>query len=228
MKKVWMCVCTKDGKQQAEIAAWMVRLDRLWQHTEQAWELDFYWVFNAEPVEWARNCAVEAFLKTGNDVLWFVDADMLPLPTSHTILDFGADIVAGPCPMMKEDSKGELGVRPNLYSGDLDLTGFKIWQPGETPIAAGTANMTIARRVLEDPKMRCNGGGVFRRVYGDMGQVMVGEDVDFCVRAQKQGYTFEVAYDAQMGHVKPVDLDEAFTNMKKQVERGMAFRAQNG
>lgn len=94
----------------------------------------------------------------------------------------------------------------------------------------GTGSMMIRRRVLEDHRMWIDGkyigiGGderdcalkdddfrwsppLFRTPRKANGAPIIGEDLDFCQRAHDLGYSIKVHLGAEVGHMKPVDLDQ--------------------
>lgn len=216
--KVMLCILSIDGQVRAEIMLWAIRMVK-WGTEEPVlfpFDVNVCVIAGCNPIEFARNRAVDEFLGSDAEWLWFVDCDMIPQEFSHRVLFGTADVNAGPCPMFSGIG-GTKACRPNVFAGDVEEGYTRIYQPGDTPIAAGTANMSIHRSVLEDQNMLTDNNGVFRRVYSEKGEVKVGEDIDFCLRAQRNGHTFGVVNEATMGHVKPTDLDEVFRCVSSQV-----------
>ena len=158
------------------LCAWLKGLDK---------EVRFFG--NAFPVDYARNLAVESFLASPHQKLWFVDDDMVPKDGCEALLGGEEDINVGVCKIW-----GGTAIGWNHSSHEGRFLG-------------GMGSTVIARKVLADHRMRTENGGVFQTRYGHLGKPVMGEDYDFCFRAQKLGYSVR-AWDAKMGHVKAVDL----------------------
>lgn len=217
--KVALIVPSGDGTVLADFLPWLNQMQR-WVKDDTAefpFEFEMVGVIKGcSPVEYARNRMVEDFLKTDAEILWMVDADMVPQAYSHRVLFGRFDVSAGPCPMFSKVGAYK-ACRPNLFAGDVENEVTRIWTDEDECVAAGTANMAIRRKVLEDPAMKTAQDGWFQKRYGEKGSVRMGEDVDFCLRAQQNGHTFGVVGEAQMGHVKPLDMDEVFKCVSNQV-----------
>ena len=116
------------------------------------------------PHSYARNLACRAFLESGADKLWFVDADMMPTPRSLHMLTIDADIVSGMYMALKK-SPDKMVYEPQslLFREPKDEYAAKLGFMPDYPAdandmvheiaAAGTGCMLIKRRVLEDKRM---------------------------------------------------------------------------
>lgn len=169
--------------------------------------------------------------------LWFIDADMTPEPNLVNLLDVDADIVGGRCHILDEgNNDGIPGLKLSVFEYIEEeklhrTTGQPMHdQPQVQDVdAMGTATLLIARRVLEDERMWADtryrdyhgnpkdlgkerrgddwAPPLFRVSYKPNGRRIHGEDVDFCFRAKKLGYSIKCHFGARAGHRKDVDLD---------------------
>jgi hypothetical protein len=180
-----------------------------------------------------RNKAVQAFLETDFDRLWFVDNDVLPPNDVFTILEIDADIVSAfvPTDEMKtpylhfKDLQNiqSLTHSPNKGNGVMDVH------------CVGMACTWIKRRVLEDKKMlysprfrhadgswmrleKHDAPPIFRYRWKPNGGSLFTEDFDFCYRASKLGYKVKLESDVICGHVKTVDVMEMFHATEQRVK----------
>ena len=113
--------------------------------------------------------------------------------------------------------------------------------------AMGTGSMLIRRRVivagrmwLDDKYRDLNGfqmrleeqrkhphwaPPIFRTRLKPNGQVLMGEDVDFCQRAKRLGYTCKTHLGVSFGHLKEVDLNEVVTSIHHAIKRDKEYEA---
>jgi hypothetical protein len=180
-----------------------------------------------------RNRCVMMFLAGPCDRLWFVDADILPPPDVFELPKVDADIVTLPYPFtgtmcpaicnykdINDFSKGMMDIEPD-ESGVADVNG------------TGMGCTIIRRRVLEDPGMRYEmdyvspdgrafdladepgeAPPIFRYHMKPNGQVLQGEDFNFCIRAKRLGYSVKVRLKSQCDHLKQVALNQAFKTVE--------------
>lgn len=235
MKKtqIMFAVPAADGSVNAWIAHFVAFLKDITYHPQSQWVFDPQFVMNARPVHFARNRIVGEFLKSQNDVLWMMDADMTPDTSAISVLDVDADIVCGRTLYWK-DANNDDGRPPALLLSAHkqvfedqgrrweNLTDVGHWGEVRDIDACGTACLVIKRRVLEDPRMlladtwndpdgkpfpmKPEAPPYFRMYYAPNGELMRGEDIDFTSRAKKLGYTVKYHSGARLGHIKPVDL----------------------
>jgi len=218
---------------------------------DAAFDVHFLIEVAKSPVEYARNVLVGAFLKSDCDKLWFIDEDMLPDSSVARLLHSDADITCARMykfdhPNPAEGKEVGLGlcamtkIETNLYRPLAPSLGDTAIQECD---AVGTACTIINRRVLEDRRLwtdniyttvdgktidgnvpddaREYAPAVFRYPRGPNGVGIMGEDIDFCVRAKALGYSIKVDLNAVCGHWKSIDIDQAGFLAQKTVERVM-------
>lgn len=204
------------------------------------------------PVEYARNRLVRTFLEqTTAQYLWFIDDDMVPTPSSLSMLFVDADIVAGRAFAWQHRPGGvpryfvsafrASGGAPVRFSTVTAAAADDLVQEID---AAGAACLLIRRRVLEDRRMwlptayagaegeACDLAAeaaddewappVFRCWRKPNGQIFRGEDIDFVWRARQLGYAARVHLGAVFGHVKPIDLEQVGQLWARQIEERLA------
>ena len=182
------------------------------------------------PVSFARNTAVNTFLKFPEvDKLWFIDDDLVPTESSIKIFDSHADIVSGLywLLLMEEGNpKISSAVYTKIKGGFSMIDPRKVVGSRIVKIdAAGTGCLLISRKVLEDKRMLLpteyigaegdmkdtnKESGivpVFRTQYRAEGSEERSEDIDFVWRAKQLGYEVESNLDAKFFHKKEVLID---------------------
>lgn len=156
----------------------------------------------------ARNHIVKDFLKSGCDVLWFLDSDIVP---HHDILELFNNIdqwdMAGcPYPVFMTPERGQMP-RIVMCVYKRDETGkFRsaaVPQSGTEYVdGIATGCIFIKRHVfdkIEDP--------VFEFKYDEkMRDLKMGEDLNFCHKTADLGYKFFINYAYVCRHYKEVDL----------------------
>ena len=105
--------------------------------------------------------------------------------------------------------------------------------------ACGCAAMVIRRHVLEDERLRRDGkfsdiSGAQRELNPDEapaifemklkpnGEILLGEDMDFCFRAKNLGYSVKSYTGTVFGHLKTVNLAQMITLQHLMYEKGMS------
>ena len=158
------------------------------------------------PVEFMRNRLVAMALRNPSVTdLWFIDSDTIPSVNAMTLLDLKSDLAAG----VYKIPDGREGEVWSAY----EAVGDKYRKMPMLPAApfeaggAGTGAMIISRRVLADPHLRFgpDEDGIpclFRTVRTPTGECIYTDDLDFCLRARKAGYTLTVDPRVLFGHVK--------------------------
>ena len=185
-------------------------------------EVAFYFTHAVAPVDRARNSIVEYFLaqqkdSKGNDLpnfthIFFLDADtvppanVLPLLLSHE-----KDIISGITPIPKRDKKQELWYTvDNCWESlDRDVEGKIIRSnyvergTGLKKIVRCGASCLLIKREVFDKLSK----PYFKYLFNeDMTTEVMGEDVNFCHKAQDVG--FEIFCDTSVicNHVKDMVL----------------------
>lgn len=183
-----------------------------------------------EHIPYARNRLVSIFLNDPDAThLWFIDSDVLPNEKCLSMLDVDADIVCGVYPIYREGSETqEPGVVPSVYEYSQP---FAMWRhiqtfdlnDGAIIAGAGTGMMIIKRRVLEDESLWLtrkwidtdgseheidvkDAVPVFREIIRADGRRYRTDDLDFCYRAAKAGYSIKAVPSALCGHIKKIDI----------------------
>lgn len=155
----------------------------------------------------ARNAIVEEFLKTDCDVLWFLDADVVPHPELMRIFDKYEEweLAGAPYPVFMTPA-GETD--PSIvftvykkYNGRMAAANVPT---SGTDYVDGVATgcIFIKRHILENmPKP------YFEFKYDPETRVMTeGEDLGFCKKVSEQGKQFYIDYGLACKHFKKVEL----------------------
>lgn len=135
------------------------------------------------------------------DVLFMIDDDVLPMRDDWAQIMSAApfDICAAPVLMHKLP---DVPIIWNCFNGDR-LQTFDLPEDGYVECdAVGTGLIMIHRRVLEHPDMRAP----FLQELDPDGVIHVGQDIQFCRRAKKAGFTVGVAAAATCDHIKRMHL----------------------
>ena len=225
-----------SGTLSVKLLAFLESALRISADASTPWLFRFTCVSGARPVEYARNALCGDFLRdSAMDRLWFLDADMEPTLDAFELLDLEGDIVGGRA--LIYDARGKdrpARVRVSAFTHNPEAEKFESAIPakGERVAevdAVGTATMLISRRVLEDPRMRigdeytdldgsdksCDSDAtaetwapaIFRTIYKPNGEILRGEDLDFCLRAKNLGYSIRCDFGIGISHRKNVDLE---------------------
>ncbi len=182
-----------------------------------------------------RNSIAQQFMKSGADILWMIDDDIAPQPDAFGLLLADADIVAPLMPMLQYNmdcqKRGLVFVEEYVAFrfGDLSDMATKQYAkpvPGTGVVevdAVGFGCVVIQGKVLKDERLLESGrferpdGKVYDLVqdeppplfhYRTMpnGACALSEDVDFCLRAKRLGYTVKVDTSIEVGHKKTLDI----------------------
>lgn len=185
---------------------------RVWFETamglaELAQELgvqDFLYVNNNRSVVDARGQIMQAFLDGEYGTLLMVDDDIIPSPDLLRIVDTlrsngEAGIVGAPCPIIRPG----LPVVPNIYKLNeekheyaIDLT--MTLDGAENPVVEvdgiGFGAVAISRSLaMTQP--------TFQNRYDEKtGEIYMGEDLDYCLRAKAKGYKTLAQMDMLCDH----------------------------
>lgn len=159
----------------------------------------------------ARNAYVEQFLASDADVLWFLDADILPPERLLELITVHWDkwkCAGAPYPVWMSQPgyegpqvvftvyRKQEGDEDNLYPKEIPYTGTGFVE------GVATGCIFIKREVLE--KMQ---KPYFEFKYNPETREMTqGEDLGFCLKTLKLGYTFFIDYTMLCGHFKKVNL----------------------
>jgi hypothetical protein len=161
---------------------------------------------DTKPHDYARNLVVKDFLATGYDLLLMMDNDMGPPPNLLDMLDRAEDHMDIFVPKFYRS--------PDLHSW-LATSGMhmRVCVESVAPeglgenewcelVCAGTGIMFVRRRVFE----RMGNEGWFRFVYDANGKIVTAEDIGFCQKARKLGFSIWVNQLFEANHYKTVPL----------------------
>ena len=169
-------------------------------------ELSVDWIFGRQPVEHARNSAVETFLeRSGFEWLLMVDNDMVPDQGITDILDeapapcvitplsyrwaSGSDLFSLTCGGYDEENRA-ISLRENIKDGLNEVQ----W--------AGTGFLFIHREILlalHPPYFKNEQDSKTRKI-------VKGEDHDFCFRAIRAGFKIYADSRFSVGHSRTLDM----------------------
>ena len=192
-------------------------------------------------VRYVTNRAAQVFLSSTCDRLWFIDNDTILPADIFELPDIDGDIVTLPYPFVGTMTPAIVNYKD---LNDFDA-GMKDVEPGPDGVAdvngTGMGCTIIRRSVLEDKRMRystiyetqdgkvkdeADEGDVpipiFRFHRRPSGRWEMGEDYDFCIRAKKLGYSIKIRMKSICGHLKTIDLNEAFERTLLAVKDGRA------
>jgi len=163
----------------------------------------------------SRNMVVEAFLGGDSEWLWLVDDDMVfdhghVMKLWNTAFDKDVKMVSGLAFIFNLTGKPQ----PSFYLwGDGDdegeLMGLENWMPDDAlPVAAtGLASSLVHRDVFEAmPYERQESYRWFDFHRTSPGGELLGEDLQFFVRASELGYQLILEPDATTWHVKEIGV----------------------
>jgi hypothetical protein len=239
--RVFVAIPTVHWRLTAQLASFLLRLGSGQLADPRRWSFEIAVLPDVQPVAFARNTLVAAFLQAESSWLWFLDDDMTPTDSTVAVLDVDADIVTGRAPIVRPGDDGEPIIAHAAFAsrkGDA----FEYAKAAAHPVpivAAGAGCLLVRRAVLEDPRMRLEGRyesafgeprdlaqeaeaapAIFRTPTKPNGEALIGEDMDFVYRAHLLGYRCMFEPKALLGHHKRVDL----AGVERMLNRG--FRAE--
>ena len=171
---------------------------------------ELLYVHNTRSVLDASNEIIKAFLETDCQSLLMIDDDVVPpadlLRLVHVLkVEDEAGIVGAPCPIVRPD----LPVVPNLYrldeasneyAIDLSMSLTEIPEQVVEVDGIGFGAVAISRSLaMAQP--------TFENRYDSKGEIYMGEDLDYCLRAKAKGYRTLALMDMLCDH--RVDMSAA-------------------
>ncbi len=249
---VMVAIPTMTNRITIQISAFLDALREAARDPEIDMDVSYTIEYGRAPVEFARNILCGAFLRTDCTHLFFIDEDMLPNPNCIRLLHSQADITAArmykfdhPNPVKGMDvglGLCAMTIMPNgLYRQMLPEIGSPAVQECDV---VGTGCTVIRRHVLEDRRLWATNiykpvdgpdvdgnimtpsgdyaPNIFQYKRGPNGVGIMGEDVDFCERAKALGYKIVVDLNAECGHFKQIDIDQAGYLAQKTLQRAVA------
>jgi hypothetical protein len=153
---------------------------------------------------------VNEFMAGEYDFWLNVDSDNPPMSNPLDLVTFDLDIIGLPTPVwhFTDKVKGERPIYENGYKYVPEAGAYTEW-PDKNGLqkvdAVGTGCVLYARRDFEHPEMR---KAPFQRTYKTDGTVEKGNDIAFCERATKQGFSIFAHYDYRCMHFNDLELHE--------------------
>lgn len=230
---IFVAIPAVEDKIHAAISVFLSILDRASMHPDCPYAFSHEIFPGLRNVDYARNRIVGRFLRSTASRLWMIDDDMMPSSEMIDLLAVDADIVV---PRMfafkRANAEPQLqccAFKHNL-NGDGKFNAIVPTRPIPIEVdSAGTGAILIKRRVLEDRRVwypceyewngvMCNldderlsenwAPPIFRFHYKPNGEMLRGEDLDFCLRAREAGYKIMGHMGVACGHAKLVNLDD--------------------
>lgn len=225
--RVMVGIPTVHWRVTVQLASFLLELGAGRLVDPKRWSFEIALLPDVQPVHFARNTLVGAFLDGDAEWLWFLDDDMTPTASAASVLDVDGDIISGRAPIVRPGDDGEPTlVHAAFSSRDGDMFRYAPMSEAPSPIvAAGAGCLLVRRAVLEDPRMRLSTAytsafgeprdlatedgaapAIFRMLSKPNGESLLGEDMDFVYRAHALGYRCVFQPKALLGHHKRVDL----------------------
>ncbi len=189
-KLVMVCIPNR-GNIRAElvnvIVYWLKNID------DSKYKLVFY-TPQLFPTDSSRNHCVKEFLKqatSDEDVLWFIDDDIVPpINSFEHLVNLDKDVVTPVCLVMKPDDNNFLVPIPMILDLGFKLRyGTSLEEIGYT----GTGCLLIKKRVLKEMK------NPFYFTYKN-GELDISEDFNFCNEVRKHGFSVWCDYRIVCDH----------------------------
>jgi hypothetical protein len=171
---------------------------------------------NTKPIDWARNHIVQDFLASGFEWLLMVDNDMNPPPNLIDMVDRADGRMDILVPKFYAVKDRAVALPGSEGPGLALILGWQCFASGLgknewCEIAwAGTGVMFIHRRVFDGLGRQ----PWFRFAYDDYGMMMNSEDVNFCQKARKAGFTIWGNQRFEADHYKTVPLSRLAQGIK--------------
>ena len=167
-------------------------------------------VWSSPKIDEARNSIVKTWLEVKDtDALFMTDTDMvMPPECLEKLISADKDIVGGLCFVADPGLnavKPSIGVLKKVKGGTSVLP---LWDYPENALvqvdAIGAACMLIKRKVAEDMwEARGKDFAMPWFAHGMHGDVVIGEDIAFCLTARAMGFEVWVDTSLTIFHVKP-------------------------
>ena len=170
------------------------------------------------------------FLDQGHDFLLLMDDDNPPLHNPLDLVELDLDVVGLPTPIASMTNDGDrpyyLNALKEVLDKDGSLKGFVPLDANPEFVpkglheadAVGTGCILIARRVLLELMKRARGkpwDTPFMRTWNDRGEVILGNDYAFCVRARSAGFRIFAHFDYCCQHFNELELREVISSFHR-------------
>lgn len=174
------------------------------------------------PYEVNLNEIVIDFVNNKNLTHWLnIDADNPPLNNPLDLVELDKDIIGLPTPIWHCTKKENPGERPIYWSGYDYIQKEKAYKEhspkaGLQPVDAfGTGCFIISKRVFINENMQ---NAPFLRKFNKKGQIVLGNDLNFCEKARKEGFEVWMHYDYPCDHFNELPLNEVIWGFKNLYE----------
>lgn len=163
----------------------------------------------------ARNVLVRRFLAEDAAWLFMVDTDMVFAANAVDRLLGAADPVTRPvvgglyyCPGWREAEPDPTMFQRVDVKGQPALIHYRDWEPGECVqvAATGAGCLLVHRTALEAVAKAADDPGAPWFCESRLGDLLVGEDLTFCLRCADAGIPIYVHTGVQFGHMKSAML----------------------
>jgi hypothetical protein len=162
------------------------------------------------PYENSLHLILNDFMDGDFDFWLNIDSDNPPVRSPLDLITYDLDIIGLPTPILHFANK-EKGERPWYESAYKYVPKEKAYTEWPTKDglqrvdAVGTGCILFSRRVFENKNMR---KAPFQRTYRRDGVVEYGNDIAFCRRAKKQGFSIFTHYGYRCQHFNEVEIFE--------------------
>jgi hypothetical protein len=223
-KSVMICIPSGDGQMCAGLADLLYQAGNLSADPRHPFMYTRNVKVGFRPVEYVRNLFVLDFLADPTfDRLLFIDADMEPPKNWWKLLEHDVPAVSG---LTFGWESGACGKRePRVLSvqyRDDAAGGYVSVEPRlgapYTVDATGAACLALNRRILTDV-----GRPWFRTDYGELGEIVLGEDCWFFKRANAKGHRVLVDPSVMYDHQKNMNIGDVIVyrgHARAEVARG--------
>ena len=235
-KRVALCIPSLTATFNHDLVVFLCEAMRSNAVPETPFQFRLHVSSGKHPIHLARNILADSAVEDDTDYVWWLDDDTVPPPDAFGLIpDFiasGADIMGGATPVMSAKAGGtKLNIKANGYEynakGDMMFQSIKPTGSDNEIVdvdACGMSATLMKIGVLTDPRMHLSREydwmdgtrrelGMakqkvyFKTWYDALGEIIRSEDLDFCQRAKKNGYTIKYNFGIAFGHNKVTNLN---------------------
>ena len=173
-----------------------------------------------KPYENNLHHIVNDFMAGDYDFWLNIDSDNPPMHNPLDLVELDKDIIGLPTPIWHYEGtnqkKGERPIYENVYKYIEKNDAYAEWQEKDglqKVDSVGTGCFLVARRVFENPEMR---KAPFQRTFNEDGTVNKGNDMAFCDRLRKNGFSIYANFNYRCDHFcenSLIETSNAFKNL---------------
>lgn len=152
-----------------------------------------------------RNVMVNNFLQGNYDFLLMIDSDNPPPKNVLDLIELDKEVIGLPTPIQMSPIRGLTEIFWNIFKGGLPTK--EVGQGLQEVEAVGSGVILIRRDVLEKVKHP------FTTVRNEEDLRIVGTDLAFCQKCQKQGIKVWTHWDFKCSHYKTIDISTLFITL---------------